>query len=76
MSDLVAVLLIVSLLSGLVSNQMKKRMQSANLREAARTPRPGARGQTQWDSPASGNGSGPENSEASSEPSGKQISAR
>ena len=76
MSDLVAALLIVSLLSGFVSNQMKKRLQAANLREVARSPRPSARGQAQWDSSNSGNGRGAENSEASSEPSGKHVPAR
>lgn len=76
MSDLVAVLLIVSLLSGFVSNQTKKRLQAANLREVARTPRPSAQGQTQWSSSNSGNGSNSEDSEGSSEPNGKRVSAR
>jgi hypothetical protein len=78
MSDLVAVLLIVSLLSGFISNQMKKRLQSANLREVARAPRPSAQGQAEWNSPTSGNGSGPgpQGSDASSEPSGRKIPAR
>lgn len=78
MSDLVAVFLIVSLLSGYLSHRMKKGLQAANLREVACTPRPSARGQKQWDSSTSGNGSGPrsKNSDVPTEPSGKQIPAR
>jgi len=75
-SDLVAVLLIVSLLSGFVSNQMKKRLQAASSREIARTSTSTARRESGWNSSTSGNGSGPEGSEASSEPSGKRVPAR
>jgi len=76
MSDLVAVLLIVSLLSGFVSNQMKKRLQAASSREIARTSTSTARRESGWNSSTSDNGSGPEGSEASSEPSGKRVPAR
>ena len=71
MSDLVAVLLIVSLLSGFVSNQMKKRLQAANSREIARTSTSTARREPGWNSSKAGSA---EDSEASSEPTGKASS--
>ena len=76
LSDLVALLLIVSLLSGFGSHQMKKRLQATNSREIARTSTSSARREPGWDSSRAGNGSGAENSDTSSEPSGKRVPAR
>jgi hypothetical protein len=73
MSDLVAVLLIVSLLSGLGSNQMKKRLQAANSREIARTSNSSARREPGRDASNAANGSSAEDSEASS---GKRVPTR
>ena len=48
MSDIVAVFLIVSLLTGLASHQLKKRLQTTNHREVTRVPTPAFPGDSQW----------------------------
>jgi hypothetical protein len=72
MSDLVAALLIVSLLSGYVSNRMKKRLQAANSREISRASASPAQRERKWDAAKAGNGN---SGEASSEPSSERVSA-
>ena len=47
-SDIVAVFLIVSLLTGFASHQLKKRLQTTNHREVTRVPTPAFPGDSQW----------------------------
>ena len=47
-SDIVAVFLIVSLLTGLASHQLKKRLQTTNHREVTRVPTPAFPGDSEW----------------------------
>ena len=48
MSDIVAVFLIVSLLTGFASHQLKKRLQTTNHREVTRVPTPAFPGDSEW----------------------------
>ena len=76
MSDLVAVLLIVSLLSGYLSNRMKKGLQAANSRQIVQAAASNEGKESQWDASGSRNGSTTKDSETSREPSGKRVTAR
>lgn len=64
-SDLVGLLLIISLLTGFGSEQMKRRLRTASSNNTARTPASAARGEPQWESSGAGNRSGGEDSGAS-----------
>ena len=76
LSDGVALLLIVSLLSGIVSHQMKKRLQTANHKGVARASTSSGRGESGWEVSTSSPAPNPENSGASKEPSRKSVPAR
>ena len=52
MSDIVALLLVVSLLTGFVSHRLKKRLQTANHRDTARVLTPPPPSDSQWERPA------------------------
>ncbi|MGH9786761.1 MAG: PepSY domain-containing protein, partial [Terriglobia bacterium] len=51
MSDIVALFLVVSLLTGFVSHRLKKRLQATNHREAARVLTPPPASDSQWARP-------------------------
>lgn len=52
-SDLVALFLIVSLLTGFASHRLKKRLQATNHRDTARLATPPSPNDSQWERPAS-----------------------
>ncbi len=76
MSDGVALLLVISLVSGYVSHRMKKRLQTANHREITRTLAVPARRESQWDPAVSVPVTNPADFPASQEPSPKGVPAR
>jgi len=65
-SDLVGLILIVSLLTGFASHQLKKRLQTTNHREVARIPTPPIRSDARWERDSSSPVTVPEDSQPSS----------
>ena len=78
MSDLVALMLIVSLISGFVSHQLKKWLQTTPYKGTAiiSTPSPAQEESSRWDSSASAQETNPENSETSGDTNRKRVTAR